>query len=109
MLLLVAALAFLNPITFTTSMAALALALFYRWIWGICANPGDCARWSRLLWVCKRATIGGVLISLIGLSLPGFVLTLSYGLTAGLLTIRMTESGCDLPHLMTPIANLPYN
>ncbi len=109
MLLLVAALAFLNPITFTTSMVALTLALFYRWIWGICANPRDCARWSRLLWVCKRATIGGVLISLIGLSLPAFILTLSYGVTVGLLTIRMTEGGCELPQVMTPIANLPYN
>jgi len=107
LLAFVAALAWLSIAWLGVAAAVLVPALFYYFFWRACANPSQCTRYARLLWVLKWAVVGGLAIGLLGLSIPALALVLGYGIITALLLLRMTNVPCRVPSALTHWQNLP--
>jgi hypothetical protein len=76
-------------------------------IWRVWCAPHHCYLWGALLWALKRAFIGGLLVSLVSLSIGGFLVCFAMGAAAGVITGRLRQSRCQLPGLSTPLNQLP--
>jgi len=78
------------------------LAVWRHW----CAIP-PCYFWGAILWVLKRSLLAAVILTVVFISVPTLLCSLAVGFVAGGVTNHMRKMHCPLPHITTPLNQLP--
>lgn len=104
---LVTSVAFVIPVGVAAAGVIIAGAFAILAVWRRWCPVSFCSLWGAVLWALKRAVIGGVILSILGASVPAFLLSIAMGAMAGMITAKLRSMRCRLPSAMTPLSQLP--
>ena len=105
--LLMAGIALSSPALATAGAALILVAAGLFTFWRSWCVPSTCVLLGALIWVMKRATIVGAVLSALTLSAPGLCATVAAGSVTGALVAEARRRRCPLPRAAMPLNQLP--
>lgn len=107
LVMLLTGIAMSQPVVSATAVAIIAGAFSVLAVWRHWCQIPYCYFWGAILWVLKRCLAAGLVLTLVFISVPCLLATLGIGVISGIITNRLRHAHCRLPHITTPLNQLP--
>jgi len=107
LMLIVTGVAFVMPAIVAGGVAIVAGAFAILAVWQYWCLVNSCYLRGAVLWALLRAIAAGAILAVVTLSVATWLLTLTLGAIAGIVTARLRAGRCPIPDLTTPLQQLP--